>query len=580
MMVRTMLRCVLPLLAALAGAPVASHGDESVSRDDLRIPMSDGVELAADLYRPGAGQKFPVVLVRTPYTRAQFGPYFAEPMAKRGYAVVMQDVRGMGDSQGMFIPFINERKDGLETLDWITKQPWCDGSVGMWGASYLGYCTLIVAPEQHPSLKAIFCISGWSNAYEMSAPGGAMHLMLNLPWTLSGQIRGQENVIDWPRAFGHVPVTEIPKAIGIESPAWEAASKMFTPEVLVGAASIAGRYGEIRTPIFYFTGWYDMIARNTIDTYERVELAAGDKRPFQKLFVGPWHHDQEWLESTKVGDEDFGPDASMGISKIVDIAARWFDRWLKGVDNGVDKEPPVTLFVMGENKWRSFDRWPPTIVQTRKYYLASKAGANGLSGDGELTPDPQNEDGHDSDSFVFDPNDPVPTLGGANCHFFEATLGVRDQRPAEERQDVLVYTTTPRKRPLKIIGPLKAVIYAATEGRHMDVTAKLVDVRPDGYARIIDEGIKRGPDSIPTGTIRPIESGKVYCYTVDMGKTAIVIPAGHRLRVEISSSNFPKYSRNPGTGEPPEAARELKSFRQTILHTREHPSHIVLPVID
>ncbi len=562
--------------------PITVRAQEEFTRlDNVKVPMSDGTNLAVDVYLPSSGEKFPAVLVRTPYSRKQLGSHIAVPLAKSGYVVVMQDVRGMGDSEGLFIPFIQEKQDGLDTLDWMVKQAWCDGKIGMWGSSYPAFCALIVAPEQHPSLKAIFDISGWGNTVDMTSPGGAMHLMVAAPWTLSRQIRGKGSIsrIDWPTAFRHVPVVDIPTALGIESPQWKAATEMYTGDFLTETAGVAGRYDRVETPIFHLTGWYDFVSPQTLDMFEGVDQATHGKNqaPFQKLLVGPWRHDQQWGDETLVGDEDFGAVSIMGMEKIVKLTTRWFDHWLKGIDNGITKDKPVELFVMGANAWRTFDRWPPQRVAFQKWHVGSKEGANGLAGDGGLVAAEPTSTGHDS--FTFDPMDPVPTDGGANCHFFLKTLGVRDQRSMEERRDVLVYTSPPLEEDLTIIGPLTAVIYASTEGRHTDFTAKLVEVRSDGYARIIRDGIRRGPDSSPLRKIEPMEPGKVYRFTIDLGETAIAIAKGHRLRLDVSSSNFPKFTRNPNTGESPERATEFRKVVQRVYFSEQYPSHVLLPVL-
>lgn len=579
--IRTVLCGVATALACAFAWPTATAAQDSFSFDEgVKVALSDGTSLAANVYLPKDGERFPVVLVRTPYSRFQLGQYIAEPLAERGFAVVMQDVRGMGDSDGTFVPFIKEKQDGLDTLDWIAQQPWCDGNIGMWGASYLGFCALIVAPEQHPNLKAIFNISGWGNTDEMTSPGGAMHLMVGLPWTLSGQIRRQGSIhdIDWPTAFRQVPITQIPSSLGIDSTQWEAAVELYTGDFLAQVASIKGSYDQIETPVFHMTGWNDFVARNTLDVYEGIDQARRENggRAVQKLLVGPWHHDQQWGDETVSGDEDFGPDSVVGMEKIVDLSGRWFDHWLKNADNGVMEENPVKLFIMGSNEWRSFESWPPADARLERWYFSSTSDARSSSGDGVLATDAPDSG---SDAFTYDPMDPVPTTGGANFHGFPDNVGVLDQRSVEERQDVLVYTSAPLAEEITIAGPLQAVVYAATEGLHADFTVKLVEVRANGYARIIEDGIRRGPDDFPLRTVRPIEPGRVYRYTIEMGGTGIAIPKGSRLRVEISSSNFPKYSRNPGTGENPESASEFRKTVQTIHHSKQHPSHILLPVL-
>jgi predicted acyl esterase len=563
-------------LLALAAAPT-SRAQEVALEANVPVPMSDGITLSADLYRPDEEGPFPVVLVRTPYDKGAFDWLGQVLAGNGGYAVLIQDVRGQVTSEGDFEPFVDEFGDGMDTLDWVAAQSWCDGNVGMWGSSYLSYCALVLAPSGHPALKAIFCISGWGDPEKMGAPGGAMHLMLALPWTLSPQVSERDEPVDFEDLFGLVPVSRIPDLAGIESPEW---SSYFVEgeEGLGDAPSTAGRYGEINIPIIYVTGWHDFLAETTLDVYEGVMEAhsGAEPPPFQKLVVGPWHHDQQWTESSVVGDYDFGPDGAMGSERILGLTIRWFHRFLRGIETGVEHEPPARIFVMGQNEWRGFDDWPPNGVATETWSLDSGGSANTLEGDGVLGR--SGATGSDSDSYTYDPTNPVPTMGGANMHFFPERLGIRDQRPIESREDVLVYTSEPLESDLDIIGPVSAMICGATEGQSADFTAKLVTVRPDGYARIVTEGIKRNPDTPEDGDAAMIP-GKVYRFTIDMASTAIRVPAGDRLRLEVSSSNFPKYTRNPSTSEEAELAEEFVAVTQTVYHTSEYPSHVALPVL-
>lgn len=569
----------LVAVASVFLSPSAVCGQAPFSKQaNVQIPMSDGVHLASDIYRPTKGERFPVVLARTPYLKDSFD-WFGQALAAQGYVVVIQDVRGQYGSQDSFAPFTAERKDGRETLDWIARQSWCNGKIGMWGISYLAYCAILEAPDSHPALKTVVFMSGWGDTESMTSPGGAMHLMLALPWTLSNQIheKGSFRDYDWDRAFRHVPVVDIPSFLGVESPEWEAMNNTSVEE-LQREASIKEQYDAIEIPILYVTGWYDFLCRTTLDVYEGVHAATdrGGKPPLQRLIIGPWRHDQVWTSETHVGEEDFGPEARMGAHKVIELTVRWFDRWLKDTDTG-NAGQPVKLFVMGENRWRTFSEWPPRTVEEVKWYFDSERGANSLEGDGQLTRHESDRDGQDR--FVFDPMDPVPTTGGANMHLFVDNLGIRDQRKVENRDDVLVYTSEPLQEDLVLAGRLEAILYATTGGKQTDFTAKLVEVRADGYARIIDDGIKRGPDAVDGKEIDIMEPERPYRFTVAMGATGIRIPKGHRLRVEVSSSNFPKYSRNPNTGESPEEATEFKKVEQTVLHTPEYPSHVVLPVM-
>jgi putative CocE/NonD family hydrolase len=292
--------------------------------------------------------------------------------------------------------------------------------------------------------------------------------------------------------------------------------------------------------------------------------------------IGPWHHNQELNGGTVVGDEDFGLVAEMGLEKLLKLSKRWFDYWLKDKDDGISKEAPVKVFMMGKNKWLEESQWPPSSIELQKWYLSSDKGANGLEGDGRLSIELPGE--NSDDSFIFNPEDPVPTTGGVNMHFFPDILGIKDQREVETRDDVLVYTSPALVKPMEIIGPLKVVLYASTEGVDTDFTAKLVEVRADRYARIIEDGIIRGRYRKSLETPDFLEPGKIYEFEIDLGYTAISLYKGSRLRVEISSSNFPKYDRNPNTEVEPFDAVEFKKVKQKIYCSKEYPSHLILPV--
>jgi putative CocE/NonD family hydrolase len=267
----------------------------------------------------------------------------------------------------------------------------------------------------------------------------------------------------------------------------------------------------------------------------------------------------------------------MGLERLMKLALDWFDTTLGG-SAAVAEWPNARVFVMGANRWRDFDRWPPALARYRKLFIGSDRGANSAAGDGTLSPDPPPRPGHDT--YVFDPMNPVPTYGGANFHFFMHLVGVKDQRDIEARDDVLVYTSAPLEEDMEIAGPIKALLHVSTEGRDTDFTAKLVEVRPDGYARIIEEGIIRASYRNGTGARELLEPGQVYRLSVEIGSTAILIPKGHRVRLEVSSSNFPKYDRNPNTGEDPLRARVLEAVTQRVHFGGDAPSHVVLPVVE
>lgn len=536
---------------------------------DVKIRMSDGVHLSADVHLPDSKGRFPVILIRTPYDKSNLAE-FAKYFANAGYAVLVQDVRGQGKSEGQFIPFTFERQDGLETLKWLDLQPWCHGEVGLWGVSYLAYNGFMVLPYQHKSIKTFVNISGFAELDQLFSPGGAFLLMQNLTWFMTqvGGVKlppreGRDKFMD--RIFRTTPLATFFGGGGAN-----------TGDMSDNFQDIAGEFDKINIPVYHVTGWHDFLYRCTLGAHQKIKYSHQGK-VFQKLIVGPWYHNQEWTKETAAGDEDFGPKAQMGMEKLLDLSTQWFDYWLKGKDTGIMKESPTRIFVMGKNDWQDFKDWPPPSANYQKWFFCSEKGANSSAGDGLLTTSLPKKPSHDS--FVFDPNDPVPTVGGANSNFFPDNLGVKNQDEIEKRLDVLVYTSAPLEKPMQVIGPVKVLLYASTEGVDTDFTAKLVEVKKNGYARIIVDGIIRARYRKSLTKPEMPKPGQIYQYEIDLGATAIELESGSRIRVEISSSNFPKYDRNPNDGEEPMDAVEFKKVLQKVFFSKEHPSHILLPVL-
>ena len=331
-------------------------------------------------------------------------------------------------------------------------------------------------------------------------------------------------------------------------------------------------YDAIDIPVFHVGGWYDIFAAYTVRDFAGIR-DAGNTR--QKLLIGPWTHGSY---DGLAGETDFGLQASGALVLPDELQLRWFDYWLKGVDNGVMDEPPVRIFVMGDNRWRSEDEWPLARTQFTRFYLHSGGAANSLAGDGALSTDAPSEE--PVDSFVYDPRNPVPTRGGGLCCWRAALPpGAYDQREIEARPDVLVYTTPALERDVEVTGPLEVHLWAATSAPDTDFTAKLVDVGRCGYARNIQDGIIRARYRASLAQAEPVRPGEVYEYTIDLGATSNVFKAGHRIRLEISSSNFPRFDRNPNTGGATGEGSEWRTALQTVLHGAEHPSHVVLPLI-
>jgi putative CocE/NonD family hydrolase len=551
------MRHLVTILLLVIAAPAVVVG-EDVRFETLMVPSEGDIELAVDVYHPQK-EPAPVVLVRTPYGRQGLA-FVGEAFAAAGYAVAVQDVRGRYGSTGEHRPFRHEHIDGLATIHWLKQQAWCDGRIGMWGSSYGGYAALILADAEVDGFQSIFSISGWTVVDEITRPGGAMHLLLDLPWMLTQQGRQQRSLreFDVDSLFRHAPLRDALRAAGIRNDDWEDPSWMDQ----VGRAR---ELGAVRRPVMHVTGWHDMVYRATLDAWKRLTRKATAP---QKLVIGPWYHNQFLFEAWEVGDAHFGPASGFGTDEVIALSLRWFDATLKDERNGILQEPPVSFFLMGQNSWQEEEAWPPAapVVTLQRWYLDSGGHANGLDGDGVIST--TKPTGAPHDRFLFDPHDPVPTRGGAQFFYFPDLLGVRDQREIEKREDVLVYTSAPLVETMQLTGRVSATLRVASSARSTDFTAKLVLVRPNGYARIVEEGIKR----VVHGS-----SGSHYVVTIDLGHTAVEVPRDHRLRIEISSSNFPKYDRNPNTGVDPFVATQFESARQTIFHSQDRLSYVTLP---
>jgi putative CocE/NonD family hydrolase len=529
----------------------------------VNIMTGDGFRMVTDVYLPSQEDNFPVVLVRTPYGSGSM-VWLGEGLVLAGYAVVIQNVRGMHGSEGEFSPFVHEKQDGLETLEWILDQRWCNGRVGLWGTSYSGYCAFEIASTGHRGAVSLFHVSGWSALEPFLKHGGAFHLMAHLRWFYSQTAEQLEHPQEaWEGIFRTVPISDFFR--GAES--------------VAELADAGYDFSGFILPIMHVTGWYDYIYPNVLQTYDSIATKTSEP-PLQHLVVGPWAHNDVMNGITRVGDENFGPSAKMDRDWVLDQTRNWFDHTLalRPIDDDFWETKGVRIFVMGDNDWLEFEKWPPDNIDYQTWYIDCANKANSDKGTGTLSREMPS--GVKYDFFVYDPNNPVPTVGGANSHFFPENIGPKDQSTIESRQDVLVYTSQPVEEDFLMLGPIKVILYAATEAKDTDFTAKLVVVRPDGYARNIEDGIIRGryahptPDSLPVFVPR-----QVFRFEIDCGATALRINKGDKLRLGISSSNFPKYDRNPNTGGDPFTAVEFAKARQTIFHYPDFPTCVVIPVL-
>ena len=554
--------------------------------NNVRIPMRDGVELSADIYYPDAEGKFPTVLLRIPYSNDQprlhtRGQFFAE----RGYVVVMQDTRGRFDSDGEFYPFRHEANDGYDTDEWIGRQPWSNGKIGAIGGSYDGLTQLCQAVKGSQFLSAMVPRVTAFDTYGWIYTGGAFHYSLLLMWGnyVDGRVNQEMELHDWPKVFQHLPILTADEELGRRSRYYRDWVKHPTRDAYWEENSFENARDQVSVPILNLSGWYDVFVAAQLTDHVEIRKQAKNEvaRNNNRIWIGPWSHDIGERSTFRAEDPgeagvDFGPQAEVDLSRVM---LRWFDYWIKGMDNGVEDEPPVKIFVMGENYWRYEWEWPLARTQYTKYYLHGGGKANSLYGDGTLSREAP-QAGEPADTYIYDPADPVPTWGGSNCCWSNIVLmGPIDQRPVEWRRDILVYTTPELSEPLEVTGPITIKLFAATSGKDTDWTAKLIDVHPNGRAQNLQDGIIRARYRESQEQASLIEPGKVYEYRIDLWATSNTFLPGHRIRVEISSSNFPRFDRNLNTGEDTGTGTTMVQATQSIYHNAQYPSHILLPVI-
>ncbi|MGC1951755.1 MAG: CocE/NonD family hydrolase [Gammaproteobacteria bacterium] len=565
---------------------------------DVLIAMRDGVVLRADVFRADNADASPALVIRMPYNKAapRYHPYF-DPVrvVRQGYAVVWQDCRGTMFSEGDFYPVVAEAEDGYDTLEWVASQPWCNGQIGMYGLSYHGLTQLAAASAQSPHLKAMFPAMVGHGLRDLLYRGGAfqLHLALFLSFHLSllasarDAVRGHDtrksaealtHAFDNLEAYAKcLPLKGLAvlRETGRANYYFDWLDHPDNDEYWVNAEFAP--YDRITLPAYLATGWYDVQLHGTLANYLGMKACGGSKtaRREIKLLIGPWIHSVEL--SQQVGELNFGLRAAGAGIDYTGIQLRWFDRWLKGRNNGITAEAPVRLFVMNENVWRNEEEWPLARTQYTPYYLHSDGQANTLDGNGRLDREPPGKER--CDTYAYDPAMPVATHGGAMLTFSGAGAGALDQRAVHSRPDVLVYTSAVLGEEVEVTGPITLKLFAASTARDTDFTAKLEDVWPSGQSYLIADGIIRARYRL--GDKRPdsLEPGEVYEFIIDLGATSNLFKAGHRIRVSIASSNFPKYDRNPNTGHAFGESSALTVARQTIFHDHRSPSHVVLPVI-
>ena len=578
--------------AVLAQAAPSSVPVEVITQHDVPMPTRDGVVLYADIYRPKSADKLPVILMRTPYDKSvnwAVGPTYR--MVQRGYVVIIQDVRGRYTSEGEWYPFRHEQTDGFDTVEWAAALPYSNGKVGMIGASYVGATQMQAAIAQPPHLVAIAPdVTGSNYRENWTYQGGAFEQWFNQNWTsqlaqntLERLIHQNTNALvgasTMPLAnypvfnFGQLPTdAQLTAAIApyyldwLAHPDYDAYWKQW---------SIEEKFSKITVPMLQVGGWYDIFSAGTLRNYmgAKAHGATEAARTQQHLLMQIGGHAGF---GRRIGDVDFGGHALE--NPYLEVILDWYDFQCKGIQNEFATEKPVKLFLMGANEYRLHDDWPPPQAKYTKYFLHSSGKANSLRGDGTLSIAAPKAEA--SDAYAYDPGNPAPTVGGPLCCDMEhMEPGPRDQRSVENRDDVLVYSTGPLPSDLEVTGPVTAELFVKSSTVDTDFTAKLVDVAPDGFATNLTEGIlrMRYRDTQEQATL--MNPGQVYKISLDLWGTSNLFLRGHSIRLEISSSNFPRFDRNFNTGEDIKFARNFVLARNTILHDEQHPSALVLPII-
>ena len=553
-----------PLLNRVADHALPSREREFAvnAQRSVGFTTADGIQLVADIYLPRSRPKAPTILVRIPFTNTFANRIRSELIARhwaaRGYAVVIQGTRGHYKSSGDYYPLRYERSDGIATLQWLAKQPWFDGRFAMWGGSSFGHTQWAIADQRDPAPTALSIQIESTSFRQMFYPGGAFSLESALQWAFRSRGK-RDREVDLgalERGARHLPLLDTDDVADADTP-------FFNDWLQAGPegeywTEIDGvdRTSTLQAPVLLIGGWYDPFLPAQLDDFIRIrshsdQIIASRSR----LIVGPWGHAQQ-LEL---------PGATSAVpyrANSVTLSTEWFDS-IFGVSE--KKLAPVSLYVMGENVWRDEQEWPLTRAKVTPFYLSSGGGANSAAGDGRLVKERLMSE-QPPDRYRYDPLDPVPSAGGA---MLSERAGVKRQNEIEARNDVLVYSSAPLPSPLEVTGPVRMVLYVSTDAPTTDFTAKLVDVHPDGSTFNLSDGVLR----------RNYSSGSPEEITIDLWPTSNLFHSGHRIRVEVSSSNFPRYDRNLNTGQPAATGIDTKLARQTVFHSSRYPSRIELPIV-
>lgn len=579
---------------------------QMIAEFNVPVEMRDGTVLRANIYRPNQEGKWPVLIHRHPYNKdvppISFGLYDISRAVKTGYVVIVQDTRGRFASEGewdLILTSKQEAADTNDTIQWASTLPYTNGQVGMVGESYSAFVQWAGMLQSPRELKAATPSFFGSDPFDgFIYRGGALELGLLSYWQLGMYLDTlsrlysdkQERAIASAQLISDIDQLKMEiKALPLKNFAPFARNKV-APSILdyfergmdpdyVDALSLKGKYDKFTVPTLSFAGWYDIFLQGTIENFLQMRNKGGspDARQSQ-LVIGPWLHLDH---SHQAGEINFGLAANSAVVDLVGLQLRWFDHFLKGKDTGILSEAPIKLFVMGENVWRDEYEWPLARTNFTPYYLHSQGYANTHQGDGVLSTIMPDQEA--ADRYTYDPLNPVITKGGSIMMPPDFSSGAFDQKEIESRHDVLVYTTPVLEEDVEVTGPVKVKLWASSSALDTDFVARLVDVHPDGYAQNLTDGIIRARYRNASEGEAPslIEPEKAYLFEIDLWSTSNLFKKGHRIRLDITSSNFPRWDRNPNTGRNfgEDQAKDVVIARQTIFHDTEHPSSIILPII-
>ena len=553
---------------------------------NIPVPMRDGINLSADIWLPpssrGSGP-WPALLLRTIYDN-QEARYigWAREFTNRGYAVIMQDCRGRGDSDGDWIPYVCELYDGYDTHQWIGEQDWCDGNLGTFGLSYPGFTQTLPATLRSKYLKAVAPIASQQDNYGHHRVNGVIHHNVAFAFlNMLGRSMQYESLkhFDQDTFFFELPIDTAMEKVSNTHPYYKGVMEHEQYDEWWSSYSLRDKYPEMAIPSLFITGWFDSLSNENFKLFNgwTKKAKTEDARSKTKLIIGPWSHQiAPWGrvpmgKNGEYADRTFGKQA---LSDVIEMHMHWYDQRLKGIDTGVDEEAPIKLFVMGKNTWRDEYEWPLERTEWTKFYLSS--AGNAVDGGGGLHPEIKTSD-QTSDSFIYDPGDPVPSLGSQYQTY--DFCGPHDRSHIQRRPDVLTFTTDILTEDMEITGPISATIWASSDAKDTDFTATLTDLEPDGKAIALCEGIVRARFRNGTENPQMMVPGEIYKFEIDMWNTSNSFIKGHRIRIEISSSNFPRYNRNLNSGNPIASDIDITLANQTVYHGIQYPSYINLPVI-